>query len=130
MLTRMKTKWWLSFLFLLVFAAPSSVPPAVQRGMATISKDALRGHDRFIASDLTEGRGPGTRGDDIAMGYIAAQFESYGLKPAGDGGSFIQKVPLIGVTMDPEHTSVSFTKEGAPALGPLKYLDDCVATDQ
>src|ERR1043166_9614903 len=32
--------------------------------------------------------------------------------------------------MDPERTSVSFTKAGAPAIGPLKYLDDFVATDQ
>src|SRR4051794_32467574 len=130
MLPRMKPKWCLPFLLLLVFAAPSAVPPAVQHGMAAISKQALAAHDQFLASDLLEGRGPGTRGDDVAMEYIAAQFASYGLKPAGDNGSFIQKVPLIGVTMDPEHTSVSFTRAGAPAIGPLKYLDDFVATDQ
>ena len=129
MLPRMKAKWSLPIL-LLVFAAPSAVPPAVQHGMATISKAALAAHDQFLASDLLEGRGPGTRGDDVAMEYIAAQFASYGLKPAGDNGSFIQKVPLIGITMDPEHTSVSFTKAGAPPIGPLKYLDEFVATDQ
>jgi Zn-dependent M28 family amino/carboxypeptidase len=126
----MKGKWWFSLLPLLVFAAPATMPPAVQRGMASISTHALAAHDRFLASDLLEGRGPGTRGDDIAMEYIATQFASYGLKPAGDGNSYIQKVPLIGITMDPERTSVSFTKAGAPAIGPLKYLDDFVATDQ
>jgi Zn-dependent M28 family amino/carboxypeptidase len=130
MLPRMKPKWCLFLLPLFIFAAPGPVPPAVQRGMAAISKDALRAHDEFLASDLLEGRGPGTRGDDVAMQYIAAQFAAYGLKPAGDNGSFIQKVPLIGITMDPEHTSVSFTKAGAPAIGPLKYLDEFVATDQ
>jgi Zn-dependent M28 family amino/carboxypeptidase len=126
----MKLKWCLFLLPLFIFAAPGPVPPAVQRGMAAISKDALRAHDEFLASDLLEGRGPGTRGDDVAMQYIAAQFAAYGLKPAGDDGSFIQKVPLIGITMDPEHTSVSFTKAGAPAIGPLKYLGEFVATDQ
>lgn len=130
MLPRMKTRWWFSFLFLFLFAAPATVPPAVERGMSTISKHALAAHDRFLASDLLEGRGPGTRGDDVAMEYIATELASYGLKPAGDNGSFIQNVPLIGITMDPEHTSVSFTKPGAPAIGPLKYLDEYVATDQ
>jgi Zn-dependent M28 family amino/carboxypeptidase len=136
----MQRKWWFSLL-LLVFVASlpliavgkkstSSVPAPVERGMATIEKDPIRAHDQFLASDLLEGRGPGTRGDDLAMEYIATQFASYGLKPAGDNGSYIQKVSLIGVTMDPEHSSVSFTKEGAPAIGPLKYLDDFVATDQ
>src|SRR3954452_5299498 len=130
MLPRMKAKWCFALPLLFVFAAPATMPPAVQRGMASISKHALAAHDQFLASDLLEGRGPGTRGDDVAMEYIAAQFASYGLKPAGDNGSFIQKVPLIGVTMDPEHTSVSFTRAGAPAIGPLKYLDEFVATDQ
>jgi Zn-dependent M28 family amino/carboxypeptidase len=130
MLPRMKAKWWFSLPLLFVFAAPATMPPAVQRGMASISKHALAAHDRFLASDLLEGRGPGTRGDDVAMEYIATQFASYGLAPAGDHGSYIQIVPLIGITMDPEHTSVSFTKAGAPAVGPLKYLDDFVATDQ
>ena len=55
MLPRMKTKWWFSLLFLLVFAAPGPVPPAVQRGMAAISKDALRAHDEFLASDAPLG---------------------------------------------------------------------------
>jgi Zn-dependent M28 family amino/carboxypeptidase len=139
----MQRKWWLSLLLLAVVAAlpliavekkkssaSAAVPPAVQRGMASISKDALRAHDQFLASDLLEGRGPGTRGDEIAQEYIAAQFASYGLQPAGDGSSYFQKVPLIGITMDPARTSVSFTREGAPAIGPLKYLDEFVATDQ
>src|ERR1043166_8639185 len=118
MLPRMKAKWVYTPLLLFIFAAPGAVPPAVQRGMAAISKHALAAHDRFLASDLLEGRGPGTPGDDIAMEYIATEFASYGLKPAGDGNSYIQKVPLIGITMEPERTSVSFTKAGAPAIGP------------
>jgi len=111
-------------------AEPAAVPAAVKHAMAALSTDALRAHDRFLASDLLEGRGPGTRGDALAEQYIAAQFESYGLQPAGDNGTFFQRVPLIGLTMDPSKTAVSFTKTGAPAIGPLKYLDQFVATDQ
>src|SRR4051812_24357398 len=63
-----------------------------------IYEQALRGHIRFLASDLLEGRGPGSRGDDLAQQYIAAQFESYGLKPAAAEVSWFQRVPLVGVT--------------------------------
>jgi Zn-dependent M28 family amino/carboxypeptidase len=108
----------------------SAVPAAVQRGMKEFSAAALKAHDRFLASDLLEGRAPGTRGDDLAMQYIAAQFESYGLQPAGDNDTYFQRVPLLGISMDPEKSAVSFIKEGAPAIGPLKYLDQFVASDE
>src|SRR5437764_10634487 len=113
MLPRMKAKWCFALPLLFVFAAPATMPPAVQRGMASISKHALAAHDRFLAGDLLEGRGPGTRGDDVPMEYIATQFASYGLKPAGGHGSYLQIVPLIGLTMDPVHTAGSFTRAGA-----------------
>src|SRR5690242_17269017 len=113
-----------------LFAASSSIPTAVERGMKMFSKDAMRAHDQFLASDLLEGRGPGTRGDDLAMQYIAAQFESFGLEPAGDNGTYYQRVPLLGITMDASKTSLSFTKDGAPTIGPLKHMDEFVGTDQ
>src|SRR5712691_1954881 len=123
----MKSLRWLSLIF--IAAASSAIPPAVERGMKMFSAEAMKAHDKFLASDLLEGRGPGTRGDDLAMQYIAAQFESYGLEPAGDNGTYYQRVPLLGVTMVAANTSLSFTKEGATAIGPLKHLDDFVATD-
>ena len=62
-----------------------------------ISADRIRAHVKFLSSDLLEGRGPGTRGGDLATEYIATQFALSGLKPAGDGGTFFQQVPLIGI---------------------------------
>ena len=113
----------------LMAAEKSSIPSAVERGMKLFSGDAMKAHDKFLASDLLEGRGPGTRGDDLAMQYIAAQFEASGLEPAGDNGTYFQRVPLLGVRMDAAATNLSFTKDGAPTIGPLKHLDDFVATD-
>src|SRR5215471_1197365 len=110
--------------------AAQEPPAAIKKELGDFRKDALAAHDKFLASDLLEGRGPGTRGDEVAMEYIADEFESYGLKPAGDSGTYFQKVPLVGVTMDAAKTSVSFTKAGAPTIGPLKHLDQYVATDQ
>ena len=108
----------------------SAVPAVVERGMKMFSGDAMKAHDKFLAGDLLEGRGPGTRGDDLAMQYIAAQFEAAGLQPAGDNGTFYQRVPLLGITMDAANTTLSFTKAGGPTIGPLKHLDAFVATDQ
>jgi hypothetical protein len=47
----------------------------------------------FLADDLLEGRGTGTRGFEIAARYVAAQFEAIGLEP-GAGGGWFQPVPL------------------------------------
>ncbi|MCU1349968.1 MAG: peptidase [Acidobacteria bacterium] len=108
----------------------AAVPAAIQRALDAFSGEAMAAHDKFLASDLLEGRGPGTRGDDLAMQYIAAQFEALGLKPDGDNGTYFQKVALIGTTLDPAGSSLSFTKEGGQSIGPLKYLDQYVGTDQ
>src|SRR5207248_10371390 len=101
-------------------ASKETAPAPVKKGMALLSGKAIAAHDQFLASDLLEGRGPGTRGDEIAQQYIAAQFESYGLKPAGDGGTYYQNVPLLGIATDREKTSLSFTKNGAAVVGTLK----------
>jgi Zn-dependent M28 family amino/carboxypeptidase len=106
-------------------APASAVAAAFQR----FRPEAMRAHDRFLASDLLEGRGPGTRGDQLAMEYIAAQFEAFGLAPAGDDGTFFQRIALLGERVEPEKTSLSFTKSGEPSLGPLSYLADFVAVN-
>ena len=76
-----------------------------------ISPARIRAHVSFLSSDLLEGRGPGTRGGDLATEYIATQFELAGLKPAGDAGTFFQQVPLIGITTEPS-AQLSASKDG------------------
>lgn len=56
--------------------------------VADISPGALRSHVSFLSSDLLEGRGTPSRGQDLAVEYIAAQFRGAGLEPAGDDGYF------------------------------------------
>ena len=60
----------------------------------TFSADRFRSHVEFLASDLVEGRSPGTRGYDIAALYVAEQFRGLGLKPAGENGAWYQTVTL------------------------------------
>jgi Zn-dependent M28 family amino/carboxypeptidase len=118
--------------FLLLAALPvfgQDVPTAVQRSFDAFRAEAVRAHLKFLSSDLLEGRGPGTRGDALATSYLASQFEAMGLRPAGDNGTYFQKVSLLGITTDETKSTVSFRNNGAD-LGPLKYRDQFVGGNQ
>src|SRR5216684_2145291 len=71
--------------------------PAVDAPLPQIDKEKIRAHVKYLSSDELEGRGTGQRGGDLAADYIGKQFASYGLKPAGDNGTFFQEVPMVGV---------------------------------
>ena len=107
----------------------TEMPPAVSRAMNLFRAGAIAAHDKFLSSDLLEGRGPGTRGDALAEEYIATEFQSYGLKPGGANNSYFQNVPLVGITLDGAKSSIAFTRDGAPVVGPLKFLDEYVGSD-
>ena len=99
-----------------------------------MSADRLREADRFIASDLFEGRYPGLRGGELAAQYIADQFALDGLEPAGDHGTFLQQVNFVGMKAIPAQTSFTFLPApGAPAqLAPAKltFGQDFVVSNQ
>src|SRR5579863_3880608 len=104
------------------------LPGAAFVAMQKIDPERIRAHVRYLSHDLLEGRGTGQRGGDIAAEYIATQFAIYGLKPVGDNGSYMQKVPMVGITPQPETTFLLVSGRGdAKSLTPL---DDYVAYDQ
>jgi Zn-dependent M28 family amino/carboxypeptidase len=88
----------------------------------------IRAHVKFLASDLLEGRGTGQRGGDLAAEYIGAQFESYGLKPAGDGGTFFQNVPMVTMKTKADTSFSLAPKEGGAVS--LKLLDDFTVNNE
>ncbi|PYX57987.1 MAG: peptidase M28 [Acidobacteria bacterium] len=104
------------------------LPSAAFAAMDTINPEHVRAHVRFLSDDLLEGRGTGQRGGDIAAQYIAAQFALYGLRPAGDNGTYMQKVPLVGITPLPD-TRFWLVPEQGSAME-LKPLEDYVAYDE
>jgi Zn-dependent M28 family amino/carboxypeptidase len=104
------------------------LPESAFAALQTINPEHIRWHVRFLSHDLLEGRGTGQRGGELAAEYIATQFAEYGLKPAGDNGSYFQKVPLVGITTLPETRFVLAPRKGA-AMN-LKPLDEYVAFDQ
>jgi len=104
------------------------LPGAAFVALETITPDHIRWHVRYLSHDLLEGRGTGQRGGDIAGEYIATQFAEHGLKPAGDHGTYMQKVPLVGITTLPDTQFSLVPKKGETMH--LKPLDEYVAYDQ
>jgi len=110
-------------------SAPSvRLPGPAFVALETITPEHIRWHVRYLSHDLLEGRGTGQRGGDIAAEYIATQFAEYGLKPAGDHGTYMQKVPLVGITTLAD-TQFSLVPKQGEAMN-LKPLDEYVAYDQ
>jgi hypothetical protein len=85
---------------------------AAEEAMSTIRPEAIRGDMRFLSDDLLEGRGTGTRGYDLAAKFMATQFETLGLEPAGDNGTYFQSVPLRSIRADEAKTTFTFTQAG------------------
>ncbi len=93
---------------------------------SSLSAERIREHTRFLSSDLLEGRGVGQRGGDLATEYIATQFALAGAKPAGDNGTFFQKVPLIGLDPQPSsHLSAAYQGKSVD----FHWADDFVGAD-
>ena len=63
-------------------------------GCASSPEQRFQSHINYLASDKLEGRGVGSRGIELASDYIARQFASIGLEPAGDDGTYFQTFPL------------------------------------
>ncbi len=111
-----------------VQAASARLPGSAIAALQKIDPERIRAHVRFLADDLLEGRGTGQRGGDIAAEYIATQFALDGLKPAGDNGTYMQKIPMVGITPQPE-TKFSLVRWDGSVID-LKPLDEYVAYDQ
>jgi Zn-dependent M28 family amino/carboxypeptidase len=77
-----------------------------------IDENRLRAHVKYMADDLLEGRGPGSRGGMLAAKYIAGQFEALGLEPAGADRSFFQQAQMIGTKTDPSTKLVVKSETG------------------
>lgn len=88
------------------------------------SSDAIRAHMTFLASDLLEGRGTATRGYRIAAEYVASQYALAGLEPGADG-QWMQEVPFVATTAQPEST-ITLIRENAQPVE-LKIFDQFIS---
>jgi Zn-dependent M28 family amino/carboxypeptidase len=107
-------------------AAPSTeLPHAVEQAARRyITRDALEAPIRFLASDLLEGRGPATRGDELARLYLQTQLEGMGYRGAFEGGAWQQPFDIVGIK---SHMPQSWSFEGRSERVQLAWRDDYIA---
>ncbi|MES2339961.1 MAG: M28 family metallopeptidase [Pseudomonadota bacterium] len=107
-----------------VTAAELAKRNAVTNAPLTPAEAAMKAHVMYLASDAMRGREAGSQEYDIAAQYVASQFYSAGLRPGGDDGSYLQKVPLITVKAT-DQGSFAFTPRGGKPM-PLAFGTDYV----
>jgi hypothetical protein len=82
---------------------------APQRGGPdSINQEDLKTWLTYLASDELQGRATYTEGLGLAAGYIASHLAQWGVKPAGDNGTYLQTVRVLGVRT---HSNASVTVE-------------------
>jgi Zn-dependent M28 family amino/carboxypeptidase len=89
--------------------ANRSVPAELKSAFDAITANDIMQHTRVMSGDEYEGRGPGTKGEELTVKYLTEQYQRIGLKPGNPDGTFVQKVPLVGFTGAP---TASFTVGG------------------
>jgi Zn-dependent M28 family amino/carboxypeptidase len=110
-------------LVMLSAAACAKSGPVSMAQLPDVDTAAVLAHTRVLSSDGFEGRAPGTKGEDLTVNYLVDEFKKIGLKPGNTDGTYVQKVPLVGIT--PKPAPLVFTK-GKQQLT-LKWKDDVVA---
>jgi Zn-dependent M28 family amino/carboxypeptidase len=108
----------------LILAACTRAPSAPAAGLESFSADRLLAHIRTLSSDQFEGRGPGSKGEQLTIQYLQDQYRQTGLEPGNPDGTYLQDVPLLGIT--PDHSmALAFTGHGRTMTG--KFEKDFVA---
>jgi Zn-dependent M28 family amino/carboxypeptidase len=97
---------------------------ATEMNAPPIEAASLLNHIKVLAADEFEGRAPGSKGEDLTVAYLTDQFKTIGLQPGNADGTYVQKVPLVGITPD-ANLALTFKKGSRQTT--LKYPDDFVA---
>jgi len=82
------------FALLALTACASAARVGTEPGNASVNAGRLATDVRTVSSDAFLGRGPATRGEELAVNYIRDQLQAAGVQPGGPNGSWFQEVPL------------------------------------
>ncbi len=111
---------WLAGLAFACIAGPARAGDEGPAGQ--ITEQALHRHIAVLASDEFEGRLPASRGEALTLAYLQKEFAAAGARP-GNGDSFLQAVPLISMTPEPDPT---FVVHGGGPEAQLPYREEMV----
>ena len=102
-------------------AQGEALPP---EAAAAVDSATIAHHIWVLAHDSLMGRAPGSAGEEKTVAYLEGEFKALGLKPGNPDGSYIQKVPLVGITVTNAPT-LTFARVGVSAT--LRWREDFVA---
>ena len=91
---------------------------------ASIDQSRILEHIKVLASDEYEGRAPGSKGEDLTVKYLVEQSKQIGLQPGNPDGTYVQKVPLVGIT---GIEAQPLTVTGANEKKTFKWSDEVIA---
>jgi Zn-dependent M28 family amino/carboxypeptidase len=114
----------LAFASIAALSGCSRGPSPPTAALASFSGDRILNHIRVLSSDEFEGRGPGSKGEQLTIKYLEDQYRAAGLEPGNPDGTYLQSVPLVGITPDGD-MKLTLTGHGK-TLAP-KFQDDFVA---
>lgn len=97
-------------------------PENLRNAMESITSENLLNHVKILASDAYEGRGPGSRGEELTVQYLIQQFQKIGLQPGNPNGTWTQEVPLVGIQTE---SAAALELEGKKQT--ITYPQDYVA---
>ncbi len=86
-----------------------------------ISAANILAHTKVLASDEFVGRAPGSPGEEKTVAYLVAEFKKLGLQPGNPDGTYLQNVPLVGISSTP---TLSFVRDGVTI--PMEHINDFV----
>jgi Zn-dependent M28 family amino/carboxypeptidase len=81
--------------------SPDNLWADARAAVESITPNELLQHIRVLSSDEFEGRLPGTRGEELTVAYLTDQFKQLGLQAGNPDGTYVQNVPLVGITGKP-----------------------------
>jgi Zn-dependent M28 family amino/carboxypeptidase len=105
---------------------PAAVPAAEKAAWSQINQDRLLARIKVLSSDEFEGRAPASEGETRTISFVEKEFKDAGLEPGNPDGTYVQKVPLIGITPDP-NMQLTFTDTISKKQRTLNYGSDFMA---
>jgi len=116
------SKWIANAVIAALFAG--SAQGIAQTSSADITADELRAHVKYLASDELQGRRSGTQGNIEAAIYIATDLKLWGLKPAGDNGTFFQSFDFVSAVEAGEQNRCVIDAAARPGGREVMKLED------
>ncbi|KPD24632.1 M28 family metallopeptidase [Idiomarina zobellii] len=96
-----------------LFVAACGAPETQSQTVDVSAKEAnIRSHLEFLADDDLKGRQTGSEGHEIASNYIVSEFKRLGLEPAGDDGTYYQRIPFRKSTLKENSASMTYEVNG------------------